>query len=356
MSIQNTKLKDHFPMIRERLEIRKEIAQSASLSSIFGNWERNQQALFLDICSGVRGAKMLYDCFFKEILSPEHTPDRLSSLLSELLGKKVTVKQVLPNDSERIADELSLVITDIVVELEDGSIANVEVQKIGYSFPGERASCYTADLLLRQYKRVRDERREKFSYKDLAPVYTIIIMEKSPQLFSEFPNNYVHTISGKSNTGIQLNLLENIIFVNIDIFLMKLHNEGIESKLEAWLTFLGCDEPEYIIELITKYPEFKPLYSHLYDMCRNIEGVMNMFSKELQLMDRNTAKYMIDEYQEKLDTMEEELNSATEQLTSTKKQLDTAQTTITEKDNIITDLNNIVAKLQKELDDLKNKK
>ncbi len=36
-----------------------------------------------------------------------------------------------------------------------GTRGNVEVQKLGYAFTGERASCYSADLLLRQYKRVR---------------------------------------------------------------------------------------------------------------------------------------------------------------------------------------------------------
>ncbi len=52
------------------------------------------------------------------------------------------------------------------------------------------------------------------------------------------------------------------------------------------------------------------MYSHLYDLCRNIEGVMNMFSKELQILDRNTVKYMIDELQEKLDNANEQLDSA----------------------------------------------
>jgi hypothetical protein len=66
---------------------------------------------------------------------------------------------VTGGDSMRIADETSLLITDIVVELEDGSIANVEMQKIGYLFPGQRCACYSADLLLRQYKRVRGERK-----------------------------------------------------------------------------------------------------------------------------------------------------------------------------------------------------
>lgn len=74
-------------------------------------------------------------------------------VLSLVLQQKVKILSVLPNDSTRIADEHSLVITDIVIELEDHSIANVEVQKLGYRFPGQRCACYSADLLLRQYKK-----------------------------------------------------------------------------------------------------------------------------------------------------------------------------------------------------------
>ena len=134
MSIKNTNLKDFFPMIRERDEILSEISDKPELASTFNAWNQKQQNIFLDICSGARGIKMLYDSFFKEILNPEHNPERLASLLSVLLARKVTVKNVLPNDNERIADESALVITDIVVELEDGTIANVEVQKVGYLF------------------------------------------------------------------------------------------------------------------------------------------------------------------------------------------------------------------------------
>lgn len=41
---------------------------------------------------------------------------------------------VLPNDSTRIADEKALLIMDILVELEDGSFTNVECQKSGCKF------------------------------------------------------------------------------------------------------------------------------------------------------------------------------------------------------------------------------
>ena len=50
-----------------------------------------------------------------------------------------------------------------------------------------------------------------------------------------------------------------------------------------------------------------------------------MFSKELQIMDHNTATYMIDELQEELDTTKERLDTTKEQLDTTKEQLDTTK-------------------------------
>ncbi len=111
-------------------------------------------------------------------------------------------------------------------------------------------------------------------------------------------------------------MLQNYIFIPVDIFLEKLHNEGINNELEAWLTFLGCDEPEYISLLIDQYPYFKPLYSDLYDICKNTEKVIEMFSKELQILDRNTVKYMIDELQEQLDDTKVQLDDAKKELIS----------------------------------------
>lgn len=50
--------------------------------------------------------------------------------MANKLQERVRILQVLPNESTRIAAEKSLLVLDIVVELESGSIANVEVQKI----------------------------------------------------------------------------------------------------------------------------------------------------------------------------------------------------------------------------------
>ena len=62
--------------------------------------------------------------------------------------------------------------------------------------------------------------------------------------------------------------------------------------------FLTCDEPERIAELIQAYPEFKRMYEDVYELCRNMEDVMGLFSKELQELDRNTVQYMIDVMQD----------------------------------------------------------
>ena len=46
-------------------------------------------------------------------------------------------------------------------------------------------------------------------------------------------------------------------------------------------------------ELMEQYPEFKPMYETLYQICQNTERVMGFFSEELRILDRNTVKYMI---------------------------------------------------------------
>ena len=99
-----------------------------------------------------------------------------------------------------------------------------------------------------------------------------------------------------------MDLLQDYIFISLDIFRLKMHNKKVTTLLEAWMTFFSTDDPEEIIKLITDFPQFKPMYETLYQMCRNVENVMDFFSEELREMDRNTVRYMIDELQKEVDT------------------------------------------------------
>ena len=261
-----TKLKQYFPMIREREDIKQEIRENPKLLEKYREWDEEQQ----------------------------------------------------------------------------NSLANVEVQKIGYSFPGQRSACYSSDLLLRQYKRVKGEKKKAFSYKDIKSVYTIVFFETSIKEFHEYPQNYIHKFKQQSDTGLELELLQKYVFIPLDIFRIIYHNNvksnGKNSanrrwnKTEAWLTFLSTDEPEIIIELIRQYPEFKEMYEEIYVMCQNVEKVMEMFSKELIQLDRNTVQYMIDEMQdtidiqkETIDTQKVELEAKQETIDTQKEELETAR-------------------------------
>ena len=333
-----SKLKQYFPMIREREDIKQEIYENPKLLEKYREWDEEQQEEFLDYCTGVKGVKILYDAFFKEIMNPENTPERLNELLSLLLGQSVTIKRVLPGDSTRLADEQSLLIMDILVELADTSLANVEVQKIGYRFPGQRSACYSSDLLLRQYKRVKGEKKKAFSYKDIKSVYTIVFFETSIKEFHEYPQNYIHKFKQQSDTGLELELLQKYVFIPLDIFRGIYHNDGKSNgknsanrcwnKTEAWLTFLSTDEPEIIIELISQYPEFKEMYEEIYVMCQNVEKVMEMFSKELIQLDRNTVQYMIDEMQDTIDVQKEKIDTQKEELEAKQETIDSHKATI----------------------------
>ena len=317
-------LKVHFPMIRDREEVIKEIDANKELQLIFDGWTNEQQKIFLDICTGMRGARILSDIMFKESLNPDTAPERLEDLLTLILKKKVKILKVLPNDSARISAESSLLIMDIVVQLEDGSIANVEVQRMGYYFPGQRSACYSADLLLRQYKRVKGEKGKKFSYRDIKKVYTIVFYEKSTQEFHRFPEDiYIHRSKQEADTGLEIDLLQEYAFIALDIFRKKLHNKGVEKKdrLEAWLTFLSEDDPEFILKLIEVYPEFEALYQEVYELCRNTERIMGIFSKELEELDKKTVQYMIDEMQGMIDDQNEQLSQKDEQLSQKDEQL-----------------------------------
>ena len=322
------KLQQYFPMIRTEGEVLKELRENKRLWETFCGWEEKYQKEYLDICTGVKGVKLLYDTYFKAIMNPDTRPERLNDFLSEILGKKIKILKVLPNESAKIAAESSLLIMDIVVQFEDGSIANVEVQKVGYLFSGQRSACYSSDLLLRQYKRVRLELGKSFTYKEIKKVYTIVLFEKSNAAFTKFSKEqYIHRFEQKSDTGVEMDLLQEYTFICLDIFNNTIHNEGrkIESRLEEWLVFLSQDDPDMIINLLNCNPEFKKIYEEVYTICLNMERMMSMFSKELEILDRNTVKLMVDEMIEEYTKMTEEHAKKMEALDEVGRQMEAKQ-------------------------------
>ncbi len=130
-----------------------------------------------------------------------------------------------------------------------------------------------------------------------------------------------------------MNLLEEYVFVPLDILKEIVHNkEEIGNQLEAWLAFFCMDEPEWILKLSENYPQFREMYEEIYEMCRNLERVMQMYSKELQELDSNTVQYMIDEMQETINQKNNEIKEQASQLSEKDRELKAQAAKLGEKD------------------------
>lgn len=342
-------LRDFFPELPTEQELRERIQKRHDLRVRFDSWTQCQQQEFLDMYTGKRGFKILYDSYFKEVMSPEYDASLLESFLETIIGGPVKIMSLLPNDSVRLDDENTLLVTDIIVELQDRSIANIEVQKIGYMFPGARCSCYLSDMMLRQYRRVRGRKGKFFSYMDIQKVYLIVLYEKSPQELRCMPDVYLHRSQHIFDTGLQMDLLQRCILIPLDIFRKCMQNKGIDTMQEAWLTFLGEEDPVRLTELFEAFPEFIEMYRILYSMNKDMVKAMEFYSKELKVMDQNTVQYMIDVQQTKIDQQQAELEQQQARMLEQENKLEQQRTKMQEQEAELEQQRRLIRQLQEEL-------
>lgn len=83
------------------------------------------EAAFYGLLYGEKTLPITYDPFFKCIFHSDVHPERLSRFLSSILGEKVKVVRILPQE-DTLLDGTALLIMDILVELENGALCNVD--------------------------------------------------------------------------------------------------------------------------------------------------------------------------------------------------------------------------------------
>ncbi len=267
----------------------------------FQAFPKEEQEKLLAFMQGQRGLPITYDTFFHKVMAPQEHPERLESLLSALLGQEVHIAKVFPKEGVRMLDAGSFVIMDILLSLEDGSLMNVEMQKIGYAFSGERSCCYVSDMTMRQYNQLKSERGKHFQYRDMKPVFLIVLMENSSREFREVAPYYLHRMEVSYDSKAKVNSLFNIMYISLDTF--RELSQNIITKLEAWLTFLSSDEPDDIVRLVMNHPEFAEYYQDILEFRRSPKELVGMFSEALRMMDRNTERYMVNELQKDVEDL-----------------------------------------------------
>ena len=131
--------------------------------------------------------------------------------------------------------------------------------------------------------------------------------------------------------------------------------QSISTELDAWLTFFSCTDAEHIVRLVQKYPKFLEYYKDLAVFRTKPKELIYMFSEALEILDRNTANYMIDEMAQEMKSVKEQLDSAKSELDSTKSELDSARKDSAAKDHLISSKDEEIAELRSQIEALKHK-
>ena len=305
-----------------------------------------------DFLKEKKSLPLLYDPFFKKIFNPVERRDRLSELVSCLLGQKVTVLEVFPNEDSQFLGVM--IIMDMVVLMADGSIANIEIQKISYDFPAERISCYSADLVLRQYKMITGKCEHQMngsskpSYKDMRKVHTIILFEDSNKSLISDMNKalYFHVGKTKFNTGIKIELLQDFVLVSLDTFKKYRYSDIKEGRTEItdydydssqyndalvsekmkrdrlkFLSLFVAETPQEIDRLIEIFPDLESVRRDINEYLERPGEVLSMFSEALRILDRNTAELMVDRMKDEIVDLKAQNDELTEQIDGLQVQL-----------------------------------
>jgi hypothetical protein len=300
---------------------------------------REVQDSIITFITGQKSITINYDPFFKKIFDPLVHPKRLESLISAILGFDVLIESVLPREGVRLSSESSFVIMDVVVRLANGAYLSVEIQKIGYNFPGERTACYASDLILRQYDLQRKVLGDKFSYDKIHPVYVIVLVEQSSYAMSEVAPYYIHNRIVSYDSGAKIAELSNICYVSLDTFRNRGQNK-IETPLDAWLTLLSEHEATPVLNLINQCPEFLDIYREIAEFRKNPKELINMYSQALAIMDHNMEVMMVEEARAELKEISAQLDNAVAQLDNVVAQRDNA---VAQRDNAVAERDDAVA-------------
>lgn len=287
-------------------EVVEQLKKTPLLYGSFCRLNAEWRQRFLDFCQGKKTLPLTYDPFFKRIFHPDIHPDRLSRLISSLLGMEVKVVHILPNE-DSMMDGDTLLIMDMLGELEDGSLINIEIQKQSYAFPAERITCYSSDLVMRQYVRVKGSKGKTFTYRDIKKVYVIVIFEQSMGIFHKMGELYIHHGETRFDTGLPLKLLQEFYLVALDVFRKTPYSRD-RSERTAWLSLLSTEHLKDAEALVREYPWLEEIYEEAAMLRQQPEEVLGMFSEALRILDENTVKYMIEELQKKVEEKDAAIN------------------------------------------------
>lgn len=251
------------------------VNEDPQLLEAWNSLSESTREMFRQIDAGKRVPCMLEDTMFKGIFDPSWNRDWLSRLISAILGQSVVVIEQLGPEGVHLSRESKSVYFDILVKLENGCLAIVEVQRKGILMPPQRAAIYSAQAVVRQFATGRDEAKGSVNYIDVRPVHTIILLENSPKAFLKY-TDFHHYFHQMSDTGLDLELLQYYHYICLDVF--REHKPRVGTQLFLWLDFLSITDVAEMMVFLSEHPEFNGIYARAFEMLADREELLKMLA------------------------------------------------------------------------------
>ena len=145
-------------------EVMRMIQKTPGLYSKYLELSETLKSEFLEFCMGERGLNLTYDPMFKAVFNPQQYAYRLDEFLSLCLGEEVKILHALPTESSRLTDEGSLLVMDLLVQLESGALADIDysdfriipINCVYSKFPGLYTQIYRNNFLIPSYQSLYD--------------------------------------------------------------------------------------------------------------------------------------------------------------------------------------------------------
>ena len=197
----------------------------------------NQEEL-IAIFRGEKLPLLSRDTIAKKIFSPEEHPERFDFVMQRVM-QDPGIKSYHAAPTEGVYQNMysKKVIGDIRAWLQDGRMADLEMQGVAQDFIFDRTDAYANNMLTLLYSTNVDQKKKEVNYKNMKGIVVVVLMAESPKVFKEFSSDrYIHRVKSiTTDTGMEFPTLKQMAFVQLDkaleLFLNETYNKDEDIEL-----------------------------------------------------------------------------------------------------------------------------
>lgn len=266
-----------FPTILSIEELAVKVDENACCRKIFASWNAEEQMQFLELCTGLCGPNILWDCILAELFSDGKNDFLLCRMLECLLEINIEKVELVSNKEKEIEMNEFCILEAFVWER-----INSADDCLNYKVEERYVRIYKSNC--RNISNNVLDVGTKRGVKE----YSIVLYETAPEELICYDECFIHHGCQQTDSGVRLGNMQEYCFIVKDIFAKKARTDGVHNEAEAWIAFLMVEDVEVLWNLLVEYPMVWPLYDAFYDLCSNklsfiMQNLSDMFFMKKQV-------------------------------------------------------------------------